>query len=111
MIEIERIGILDMDKMKNDINRLYISERGYLYLHICYSNFYECDIFLPVSHNLTIIADDYEYDYDKMVYTPVYTRIYDCTLAKHYIDRSMSDLKKVEVYEQDGKVKNDFIMR
>ena len=111
MIEIERIGVLDINKMKNDINRLYISERGYLYLHICYSNFYESDMVLPIRHKLTIIADDYEYDYDKMVYTPVYVRIYDCTLAKHYIDMDMSDLRKVKVWEQDGKVKNNFIMR
>lgn len=107
---IERIGVIDINKIKNDINRLYISKGGSLCLHICYSKVYECDVVVPVHYNLSII-EDFEYDFDKRVYTPVYKRIYDCKVSDYIFDMDMSDFKKVEVYEQNGKVENNFIMR
>lgn len=107
---IERTGFVDVDKIKNDINRLYISEYGWLYLYICYSNVYKCDIVAPIDCTLTIITD-YEYDFDKMVYTPVYKRIYDCRVSDFFTGVDLNKLKKVEVYEQNGKVENDFVMR
>lgn len=107
---IERIGVLDINKIKNDTDRLYITEKGWLFLYLHYSKVYECDMFVPVDYTLTIISD-YEYDYDKGVYTPVYKRIYDCKLSDYIIDMDMNDLKKVEVCEQNGKITNNFIMR
>lgn len=107
---IESTGFVDVKEIKNDVDRLYMSDSDYLYLYVFYSKAYKCDVFLPVHYDLNIITD-YEYDFDRKVYTPIYLRRYDCIVSKYFVDMDINKLKKVEVWEQDGKVKNDFIMR